>query len=174
MIYLNSKYLSKKLGINLAKWKRWSREFLDPDPLGGFQSGYARQFSTKDAFRVYLGGYLVSDLKFTIPETRRILSDLHFWLKKKRMYSLPVQDTRAKTESHHIYIYCLDKGELGYAIRRMAGHPIEKEDGLWQEHYELQVIGLPQTLAANNDISHARVLYINTLYEKFLSLVNTL
>jgi hypothetical protein len=172
MIYLNSKQLSKKLEINLAKWKRWSREFLDPDPLGGFQSGYPRQFSTKDAFRVYLGGYLVADLKFTIPEARRILTDLNVWLKKKRMYSIPVQDRRAKLESHRIYIYDLGKGEFGYAIRRMASHQTPKEGGLWQEYFEQQFIGLPRTLAVENEFTHARVVYINTLYEKFLSLVN--
>lgn len=172
MIYLNSKELSKKLGINLAKWKRWSREFLDPDPLGGFQSGYPRQFSTKDAFRVFLGGCLVADLKFTIPETRQILSDLHVWLKKKQMYSLPVKDTEATTEFHQIYIYHLDQGKFGYAIRHMTRQSSSKEEGLWQEHFELELIGLPRTLAAKNELTYARVVYINTLYEKFLSRVS--
>lgn len=173
MIYLNSKYLSQVLGINLAKWKRWSREFLDPDPLGGFQSGYPRQFSTKDAFRVYLGGYLVADLKFTIPETRQILSDLHVWLKKKRMYSLPVQNMKAKTESHHIYIYRLDQGKFGYAIRRIAKQPFSTDGVCWQEHFEFESIGLLKTLSVADELTHARVVYINTLYEKFLSLVNS-
>ena len=89
MIYFKSKYLSDKLDINLAKWKRWSREFLDPDPLGGYQSGVARQFSFKDAFRVFLGGHLVGVLNFTIPQARQILIDLNRWLKKNRLYSWP-------------------------------------------------------------------------------------
>ena len=66
--------------INLAKWKRWSREFLPPDPLGGLQSGYARQYSPDEAFTVFLGGHLVGDLKFSISETKQILVDLHQWL----------------------------------------------------------------------------------------------
>jgi hypothetical protein len=173
MIYLNSKYLSKALGINLSKWKRWSREFLDPDPLGGYQSGYPRQFSTKDAFRVYLGGYLVADLKFSIPETRQILSDLHVWLKKKRMYSLPVQAIKPTTESHHIYIYRLDQGKFGYAVRRIANQPFQTDGGLWQEHFEIEWIGIPKMLTAMDEFTHARVVYINTLYKKFLSRVNS-
>ncbi|MDJ0782741.1 MAG: hypothetical protein QNJ22_12260 [Desulfosarcinaceae bacterium] len=70
------------LSINLAKWKRWSREFLPPDPLGGLRSGYARQYSLKEAFLVALGGFLVGDLKFTVVEARAILTDLQPWLSR--------------------------------------------------------------------------------------------
>ncbi|MGD9330665.1 MAG: hypothetical protein PVJ53_05095 [Desulfobacterales bacterium] len=79
--YLNRE-LSARLGIPLSRWKRWSREFLPPDPLGGLQSGYARQYSVKDSFSVYLAGYLVAVVGFSIPETRQILNDLNGWLKK--------------------------------------------------------------------------------------------
>ena len=69
------------MNVNLAKWKRWAREFLPPDPLGGMQSGYARQFHPDQALVVYLGGILVAGLKFSIPEARRILGDLHVFMK---------------------------------------------------------------------------------------------
>ena len=78
--YYTNKTLSSSLGTNLAKWKRWSREFLPPDPLGGMQSGYARQYTPDEAFTVYLGGHLVADLHFTIPAARQILGDLAEWL----------------------------------------------------------------------------------------------
>jgi len=81
--YYTNRELAQKLEINLAKWKRWSREFLPPDPLGGMQSGYARQYSPDDAFTVLLGGHLVAALKFTIPEAKKILADLHQWLRDK-------------------------------------------------------------------------------------------
>jgi len=78
--FFTNRELSRILAINLAKWKRWSREFLPPDPLGGMQSGYARQYKFDDAFKVALGGHLVADLKYTIPEGKKILRDLHGWL----------------------------------------------------------------------------------------------
>jgi hypothetical protein len=78
--FYTNKELSKKFNVNLARWKRWSREFLPPDPLGGLQSGYARQYNPDEAFTVVLGGHLVGDLKFSIPETKQILVDLHQWL----------------------------------------------------------------------------------------------
>jgi hypothetical protein len=84
--FFTNRILSDRLGINLAKWKRWSREFLQPDPLGGMQSGYARQYNPDQAFTVFLGGHLVADLKFTIPEARQIIQDLNEWLSEKGFF----------------------------------------------------------------------------------------
>ncbi len=84
--FFSNRELARNLDINLAKWKRWSREFLPPDPLGGMQSGYARQYSPDEAFTVYLGGHLVADLKFTIPEAKQVHKDLHGWLEGNGFY----------------------------------------------------------------------------------------
>lgn len=81
--FFTNRELSDKLSIKLAKWKRWSREFLPPDPLGGMQSGYARQYNPDQAFTVFLGGHLVADLKFSIPEANQIIKDLNKWLSEK-------------------------------------------------------------------------------------------
>lgn len=88
IIYYTNREIAKKLDINLARWKRWSRSFLPPDPLGGMQSGYARQYVFKDLFKVYLGGHLLSHLKLTVPESRQVLADLSSWLKKNGFFKL--------------------------------------------------------------------------------------
>ena len=84
--FYTNKELSQIFDINLARWKRWSREFLPPDPLGGLQSGYARQYNLDEAFTVFLGGHLVAALKFTIPEARQILFELRQWLLDHDLY----------------------------------------------------------------------------------------
>jgi len=84
--FFTNRELSDRLGIKLAKWKRWSREFLPPDPLGGMQSGYARQYNPDQAFTVFLGGHLVADLKFSIPEANQIIQDLNKWLSDKGFF----------------------------------------------------------------------------------------
>jgi len=84
--FYTNRELSQIFSTNLAKWKRWSREFLPPDPLGGLQSGYARQYNIDEAFTVFLGGHLVGELKFTIPESRQILYDLKQWLLDHEFY----------------------------------------------------------------------------------------
>ncbi len=108
--YHTNKELADKLHINLAKWKRWSREFLPPDPLGGLQSGYARHYKTDDAFTVVLGGHLVSELRFSIPQAKTILTDLQQWLLDLRFYfdyesrANPLADIHASVQSYTIYI----------------------------------------------------------------------
>jgi len=75
--------LAEKLGIPHTKIKRWTREFLPPDPLARKQSGYTRTLSDNEAFKVYLGGHLVSALNFSVHEARIILEDLKDWLSAK-------------------------------------------------------------------------------------------
>lgn len=86
--YYTNREISEKLEINLARWKRWSRSFLPPDPLGGKQSGYARQYTFKDLFKVYLGGHLLSLLKLSVPDSLQVLTDLTPWLKKTGFFDL--------------------------------------------------------------------------------------
>lgn len=86
--YYTNREVANILELNLARWKRWSRAFLPPDPLGGMQSGYARQYLFKDIFKVYLGGHLLSHHKLGIPESRQVLSDLSAWLKKTGFFDL--------------------------------------------------------------------------------------
>ena len=83
--FYSNRELAQKFGLNLAKWKRWSREFLPPDPLGGLQSGFARQYTLKDAFRVYLAGFLVSELKYSIPAAKEITDELTGWLESENI-----------------------------------------------------------------------------------------
>jgi hypothetical protein len=147
--YYTNRDLSSRFKINLAKWKRWSREFLPPDPLGGLQSGYARQYTRDDAFAVYLGGHLVSDLRFTIPETKRILSDLSNWLGKSGFYknagieSDGLDDVKKKIDAYLIYVrsgsdLCGNLNGFTYAVRgvisnktlTVKGHTVEQEQYL--------------------------------------------
>ncbi|MEA3428647.1 MAG: hypothetical protein U9Q84_05440 [Thermodesulfobacteriota bacterium] len=104
--YYTNRELSRKLRINLARWKRWSREFLPPDPLGGMQSGYARQYTPDSAFTVFLGGYLVAYMKFTIPQAKQILKDLHGWLVDNGFYFLDKGNSKT-SDSNVIYKYVI-------------------------------------------------------------------
>jgi hypothetical protein len=106
--FLSSRELSGQLSIPLAKWKRWSREFLPPDPLGGLQSGVARQFSVNDALVVFLGGHLVAELKVSIPDARRILADLAPWLRDIGLF--------AGSRRHARFDAAADETITGYSV----------------------------------------------------------
>jgi len=100
--YYSNRDLARRFDLNLARWKRWSREFLPPDALGGFQSGYARLYSRDDAFTVFLGGYLVRELKFSIPEAKHILSDLSSWFLQEGFYENGSERTETTGFSHFV------------------------------------------------------------------------
>lgn len=148
--YLNRE-LAMRLDIPLSRWKRWSREFLPPDPLGGLQSGFARQYSIRDAFVVYLAGYLVSCQAYSIPEARQILHDLNGWLQKEVIdpYSV-VAEKRPEPASPpcriDLLIIPIQRNGLpafSYRARRLMDRRRigeAEEAGLWQEQYRENVL----------------------------------
>lgn len=83
---LTSREIAQYFTINLAKIKRWSREFLPPDQKAGLRSGYERRFSLNEAFTLYLGGVLVSNMDFSINDAKQILQDLDQWILQKGLY----------------------------------------------------------------------------------------
>ena len=93
--YYSNRECAKKLEVNLARWKRWSRSFLAPDPLGGLQSGFSRQYTFKDLVKVYVGGHLLSHLKLSVAESQQVVADITPWLKKSGFLEIngPGSDT---------------------------------------------------------------------------------
>jgi hypothetical protein len=148
MQYYANRNLSEKLQINLAKWKRWSREFLHPDPLGGFQSGYARQYTIDDAFWVFLGGHLVKNLHLSIPESKVVLQDLRQWLNDNGFMSCSAQmktDSRSRSLIDEYVIAIMHNAEkmaLYYHVRGMISKESLEFNGMQvvQERYTEQYI----------------------------------
>ena len=185
--FYSSRELSRMLRIPLNRWKRWSREFLPPDPLGGLQSGYARQFSPREAFIVYLGGFLVSGLGFSIPQARQVISDLRGWMKGKILEGHLVR--HADGNGHRgvwprYEIHIVDKGNaaaagggtgrLTYLMREIEGRPegARGNPARWQESYTETIIK-----ASSDKIEGAfppvrRLLDITDLADRFVSRLN--
>lgn len=171
--YLNRE-LSTRLGIPLSRWKRWSREFLPPDPLGGHQSGYARQYSMKDAFYVYLAGYLVSAMGFSIPEARQILNDLNGWL-KKNIIEHHDSDSDTGIGGPHIDLMILPvQRKTGpaftYRIRSLIERrPLSAGDiAVWQEQFTEQVIKPGAPIKTSCYPACARWVNMSTIVSHFL------
>ena len=133
--FYTNREIANRLEINLARWKRWSRSFLPPDPLGGMQSGYARQYAFKDLCKVFLGGHLVSQLKLMIPESRQVLADLTPWLKEhgyfdsngpngacpprsQKQGTVRIYVRRMRSEDAHT-------SSFGYLIRRVVASTVD-------------------------------------------------
>ena len=180
--FYTNQELSQKLNITLARWKRWSREFLPPDPLGGLQSGYARQYNPDEAFTVFLGGYLVGDLKFTIPEARLILHDLHHWLVEHTFYFDYTGSARSTKEtSFSIQYYQIaicrpadvDTGDSGFSYDTkgvIADEMIDADSNpVGQMRFIESSVDSGKPAAPINEAAGYRVLNISVLRKKFLS-----
>lgn len=158
----NNQELSKLFGHNLAKWKRWSREFLPPDPTAGLQCGVARKYTVEEAFTVFFGGYLVGSLKFSIPESRQVLTDLVPWFQEMSFYPWG-KGTDKKT--WFINIRGADAG-FQYEITGVIGRAcIDEEKNIYREEYVYRIIeGKNSGLV---DLLNSKKLSITHLIEVF-------
>jgi hypothetical protein len=183
--YYASRELSQRLQIPLNRWKRWAREFLPPDPLGGLQSGYARQFSVREAFVVYLGGFLVSGLGFAMPQARQIIKDLNVWMKRNvfETHLFGRRGGAAVGANNHVRyeIQILVQvaaagragGKLAYRIRKI-GSPRRVADGhppQWTESYTETILKNLPDLQEGGYPPVRCLLDITALTDRFASLL---
>lgn len=181
--YLNRE-LSRQFGIRLSRWKRWSREFLPPDPLGGLQSGFARQYSLQEAFQVFLGGHLVAGLKFSIPETKIILKDLKEWIANQYFLYPPSEERssiRQAAKEYRIYIFVGQEPNQvmqthAYMIRRVIDQERSHGKGtrIVTERYIENWLERGEANAGFDRLEDvpgwmtAKILYITKVYEVFI------
>ena len=182
--FFTNREVSKRLDINLSKWKRWSREFLPPDPLGGMQSGFSRQYSPDGAFTVYLGGHLVADLKFAIPEAKQIVTDLHSWFVEKGFYfdarsnATVTQGVERLIKKYIIFIE--RKKDPGhairflYTIRGIISNEPDHYSGfeIMKERYVETSIGLPPKRKSTIDMNIVKILNITDVLNSFVVCLN--
>ncbi len=152
--YYLSRDLSRKLRIPLNRWKRWAREFLPPDPLGGLQSGYARQFSIREAFTVYLGGFLVAGLGFSIPQARQILRDLSGWMKKSGLDAVVMGRGGDDPDS--------GQGGQRYEVQ-ILGRPVAPGGGSGKLAYRIRASDPPQMVKGTRPVRWVETYTENTL-----------
>ena len=180
--YLNRE-LSDRLGFKLSRWKRWSREFLPPDPLGGLQSGFARQYSPAEAFQVYLGGHLVSNIKCSIPEAKIILKDLKEWISAQYFSYQSVEElpsVQPPAKEYRIYIFMnIDPMQVvqphHYLVRRVIDEEFSHGKGarIVTERYIENWLKEGETLSLHESqevLPHwmaAKILYITKVYQIF-------
>ena len=162
MIYYKSRHISDALGIKLAKWKRWAREFLPPDPLSGQQSGYARNFNIKDAFQVYLAGYLVGTMSFSIAQARQIISDLGPSLKQRGYHALHADGLADAQKFFWVLIHQRPDGNFAYVESPETESVQTKARGLQ----------LLSEFLSTSGFLDARIISISSLYRHFLNRIS--
>ncbi len=173
-LYTNRE-LAQNFNINLAKWKRWSREFLLPDPLAGMQSGFAREYYLHDVFTVYLGGHLVAIQHFSIAEARKILQDLKAWLDEKGFYpnmqgnSLPREGVDRLVQFYSILVIKDRENGFSFRIRgTISGRQVVHEGfPVLEERYVETWIPSKVRESDVPDMDRAKVLHITGVFNRF-------
>jgi hypothetical protein len=146
------------------------------------QSGYARQYNPDEAFTVDLGGHLLGDLKFSVPETKQILIDLHPWLLDHEFYffvsNTPESDKNGTCEINHYQLIIANRAirrdkecGLSYWARGIIsvdsidlnGNPVQRE------HFLETSIGPKESKSVRMNAESYRVLNISVFRKNFLN-----
>ncbi|MFH1983081.1 MAG: hypothetical protein ABIL58_14660 [Pseudomonadota bacterium] len=174
----SNKELSACLGINPARWKRWSREFLPPDPLAGLQSGYARQYYLNDAFTVYLGGHLVSCLRMAIPEARMVLGDLQAWFRENG-YRFDPGGSRSEAaltvlpgKSHTLTVYPTSDGGFAYRVKGLIHAKWDTLEGRSVRREVFTETWLTPGGQGAAELVAPRTIALTLILEKFISAID--
>jgi hypothetical protein len=158
---ITNRILAKSTGFTHPQIKRWAVAFLEPDEASGQHSGIPREYSFEQAVRIFLGGYLVRDLKFNLIEARQILNDVTKWLKEKKWtISKWVNFRGSKLDRGYVAEFdfpwmdlSIDIGISGdggifYNAKKIFELKIIKEPNTWQEKYELEYFGRRAAISA--------------------------
>lgn len=177
---LNNRDLAESLGINLARWKRWSREFLAPDPLAGKQAGYARQYYLNDAFTVFLGGCFVAELGFSIPDARMILADIDHWLNEKgcrgdaRGKTKTMTGLDEKVQNHTVNIICQGGEIIGYRLVGTIADEAGDLDGygVRKSIYTQETIRKKESNPSRAGFETEKTVHLTSLLQSFLNRID--
>ncbi len=154
MITITNRILAEAPGFTHPQIKRWVVAFLEADKASGQHSGIPRTYSFEQAVMIFLGGYLVRDLKFTLSEVRQILNDIYKWLKKKGWtISKWVNFRKSKLSGEYVAepdypwldlfidIGVGSDGSFFYISKIICEKALIKEPNLWKELYEIEYFG---------------------------------
>lgn len=169
----SNKRIALILGESQTKARRWAKEFLPPDPERGLRSGKTRQHSLNSVFIVFLGGYLVNGMGFSVSAAKIILKDLYPWIaregllpKKKAKFASKSRNGE-NVERYDIYIMLTGKAlAFCYECRGLI-REIKDTDGMVRSEYSVEFFRGMHVTETNPIIDHARILSISHLLYRF-------
>jgi hypothetical protein len=89
---LTVREFAQRMRIGLPKARQLAKDFLLPDPEATRQSGKARSIDRNEAFEMYLGHHLVTEMGFGIKHAKVIHKDIGPYLRRKGIYPIQGSD----------------------------------------------------------------------------------
>lgn len=75
-VSIDNSSLAKKLDIPVTKIRRWTKEVLPPDSKAVRRSGFKRDITVREGLKIFLTGYLVSEMGFGFVDAKRLLKEI--------------------------------------------------------------------------------------------------
>lgn len=169
----SNKRIAFILGETQTKTRRWAKEFLPPDPKIGLRSGKTRRHSLSSLFIVFLGGYLVNGMGFSVSEAKTILTDLRPWLEREALLPREKENFGSKNrndknvERYDVHIMLTGEPlafcyECRGVIRELKG-----TQSMARSEYTVEFFLGAHITETNPIIDHARILCISNLLYRF-------
>ncbi len=92
-VTIDNSSLAKKLNIPITKIRRWTKEVLPPDSKAVRRSGFKRDITVRDGLKIFLTGYLVSEMGFGFVDAKRLLKEIFPNVEKLITHSSPTAGT---------------------------------------------------------------------------------
>jgi hypothetical protein len=93
-------------------------------------------------------------------------------LKKNGLYALPDPSRLSERCACYIYLCKSPAGKMAYAVRTILRRESAPDLSQKAEYYTLELIGSATDPLANDQIGHARILGINSLYRFFIERIS--
>jgi hypothetical protein len=174
----SSRQMASILGETQTKARRWVKEFLPTDPDKGLRSGKTRRHGLNDIFLVFVGGYLVCRMGFTVPEAKAILQDLGPWmgrcglLPKTSSKQVPKDPRAEKVRTYDIHIMPT-RTPLGFCYEcRSLLREQKNTDGIVRSEYVIDHFFSDGVVPTDPAIDHARILSISNLLHRFKTMLS--
>ena len=169
----STKNVSLVLGQSQTKVRRWVKEFLPPDPEKGLRSGKTRKHQLNEVFKVFLGGYLVTHMGFSVADARIILKDIIPLLTRKGLLPLSdAYDTSLRTVEKNVERYDIHIMLTGtpraffYECRGLIREQHDLGGGVKCEYISERFSG-NHGPTLNPIVDHVRILPISVLLQRF-------
>ena len=173
-----SKKIAQILNESQSKARRWVKDFLPPDPDIGLRSGKTRQHGLNDVFSVFLGGYLVTGMGFSVSDAKIILDDIRPRLAREGLLPLrtaeyaPRDRIGYKVERIDIHIvqtaapsaFCY---EIRWIVREHNG-----QGGIVKSKYLTDRFPGNGIAALDPVVDHVRILPITRVLSRFQALLS--
>jgi len=154
MTEITNRTLEKSTKFTHTQIKRWAVAFLPPDKASGQHSGIPRTYTFEDAVNIYLGGYLVENLRFTITEAKQVLKDIIQWI-QGRGWKISEWVEFRKSKFHPGYVAHFNfpwvdliidiavghDGRIFYIAKIVHEKRLIKKSNLWNEKYAIEHFG---------------------------------